>query len=182
MRRLKEDQRQDVEAIQTAAVIGVLVNPNNPNAEPQLRDLQTAARTLGLRLVMLPARSDGEIDAIFATLGERRIEALLVTADGFFFGREEHLARLTARHAVPTVYPLSDYVAAGGLISYGANLAESFRQAGLYVGRIIKGAKAADLPVIQSVKFELVINLPIAKALGLDVSPKLLALADKVIE
>jgi putative tryptophan/tyrosine transport system substrate-binding protein len=165
-----------------AAVIGVLVNPNNPNAEPQLRDLQTAARTLGLRLVMLPARSDGEIDAIFATLGERRIEALLVTADGFFFGREEQLARLAARHAVPTVYPLSDYVAAGGLISYGANLAESFRQAGLYVGRITKGAKAADLPVIQSVKFELVINLPTAKALGLDVPPKLLALADKVIE
>jgi putative tryptophan/tyrosine transport system substrate-binding protein len=170
------------ELVPDAPIIGAIVNPNNPNAEPQMRDLETAARALGLRLAILAARSDNEIDAIFATLRERRIGALLVTADGFFFGREEQLARLAARYAVPTVYPLSDYVAAGGLISYGANLAESVREAGLYVGKITRGAKVTDLPVIQSVKFERVINLRTAKALALEVPPKLLALADKVIE
>ena len=107
-----------------AVVIGALVNPNNPNAEPQARDLREAARTLGLQLIIFPAGSDGEIDSIFATFGERQIEALLVTADGFFFGLQNKLAILAARYAVPTFYPLSDYVGAGGLISYGANLSE----------------------------------------------------------
>jgi putative ABC transport system substrate-binding protein len=170
------------ELVPNAVVIGALVNPNNPNAEPQARDLQAAARTLGLQLIILAAGSDREIDSIFATLRERRIEALLITADGFFFGLQEKLATLAARHAVPTFYPLSDYVAAGGLISYGANLSDSWRQAGIYVGKIVKGTKVADLPVIQAAKFELVINLRTARALGLEIPAKLFALADNVIE
>src|SRR5262245_64371242 len=117
------------ELVPKAVVIGALVNPNNPNAEPQTRDLQAAARMLGLQLVILAAGSERDIDGVFATLRERRIEALLVTADGFFFGLPDKLATLAARHAVPTFYPLSDYVAAGGLISYGANLSESWRHA-----------------------------------------------------
>jgi putative tryptophan/tyrosine transport system substrate-binding protein len=170
------------ELVPNAVVIGALVNPNNPNAEPQLRDLQASAHMLGLRLVTLAARSVSEIDSVFATLPEHKIEAMLVTADGFFFGLQDELVPRAARHAVPTVFPLSDYVAAGGLISYGANLSESWRQTGNYVGRIVKGTKTADLPVTQSAKFELVINLKTAKALRLEISPKLLALADKVIE
>jgi putative ABC transport system substrate-binding protein len=165
-----------------AVVIGALVNPNNPNAEPQTRDLQAAARTLGLQLVILAAGSDRDIDGIFATLRERQIEALLVTADGFFFGLPDKLATLAARHAVPTFYPLSDYVRAGGLISYGANLSESWRQAGVYVGKIVKGTKVTDLPIIQPTKFELVINMKTAKAIDLDIPPTLLARADEVIE
>ena len=165
-----------------ATVIGVLVNPNNPNAEPQLRDLQASAPMLGLRLVPLVAGTVREIESIFATLRERQIEAMLISADGFFFGLQDELVPLAARYAVPTVFPLSDYVAAGGLISYGANLSESWRQTGIYVGKIVKGMKTTDLPIEQSAKFELVINLKTAKMLGLDIPPKLLALADKVIE
>ena len=170
------------ELVPKAVVIGALVNPNNPNAEPQTRDLQAAARTLGLQLVILAAGSDRDIDGIFATLRERQIEALLVTADGFFFGLPDKLATLAARHAVPTFYPLSDYVRAGGLISYGANLSESWRQAGVYIGKIVKGTKVTDLPIIQPTKFELVINMKTAKALDLDIPPTLLARADEVIE
>jgi putative ABC transport system substrate-binding protein len=165
-----------------ATVVGVLLNPNNPNAGPQLRDLQAAAPMLGLRLVPLAAGSVREIESVFATLQERQIEAMLVSADGFFFGLQDELIPLAARHAVPTVFPLSDYVAAGGLISYGANLSESWRQTGIYVGKILKGMKTTDLPIEQSAKFELVINLKTAKALRLEISPKLLALADKVVE
>jgi putative tryptophan/tyrosine transport system substrate-binding protein len=170
------------ELVPNAAVIGALVNPNNPNAEPQARDLQAAARTLGLEVVTLAAGNDQEIDAIFGKMQERRVEALLVTADGLFFGLPDKLATLAARYAMPTFYPLSDYVAAGGLISYGANLSESWRQAGIYVGKIVKGTKIADLPVIQATKFELAINLKTAKALSLTVPPTLLAAADEVIE
>jgi len=170
------------ELVPHAAVIGALVNPNNPNAEPQARDLQAAARALGVQLVILAAGTDGEIDTIFAQLRERHIEALLVAADGFFFGLGDKLAMLAARHAIPAFYPLSDYVAAGGLISYGANLSESWRQAGIYVGKIIKGARVADMPIFQATNFELAINLKTAKALGIEVPSKLLALADKVSE
>ena len=168
--------------VPNAVLIGALVNPNNPNAEPQVRDLQAAARDLGLELVILAAGTEAEIDSIFAKSRERQIQALLVTADGFFFGLGDKLAMLAARHAVPTFYPLSDYVAAGGLISYGANLSESWRRAGIYVGKIIKGTKVADLPVFQATNFELAINLKTAKALSLEVPPKLLALADRVID
>jgi putative ABC transport system substrate-binding protein len=170
------------ELVPKAVVIGALVNPNNPNAEPQTRDLQAAARALGLELVILAAGSDRDIDGVFAMLRERQIEALLVTADGFFFGLQDKLATLAARHTVPTFYPLSDYVAAGGLISYGANLSASWRQAGIYVGKIVRGTKVADLPVIQPTKFELVINMKTAKALGLEIPATLLVAADEVIE
>jgi putative ABC transport system substrate-binding protein len=170
------------ELVPNAVVIGALVNPNNPNAEPQSRDLQEAARALGLQLIILPAGSDHEIDSIFVTIEERHIGALLVTADGFFFGLQNKLATLAARHAVPTFYPLSDYTTAGGLISYGANLSESWRQAGIYVGKVLEGTKPAELPVLQSAKFELAINLKAAKALGLTVPPTLIARADEVIE
>jgi putative tryptophan/tyrosine transport system substrate-binding protein len=170
------------ELVPKAAVIGVLVNPNNPNAEPQLQDLQAAAGAIGLQLRILSARSAGEVDTVFATLQQRPVDALLITADGFFFGLQEQLATLAARYALPTVYPLSDYVAAGGLISYGANLSESFHETGVYVGKIVKGTKASDLPVMQSAKFELAVNLKTAKALGLEIPPQLLALADRVVE
>jgi putative ABC transport system substrate-binding protein len=165
-----------------ARAIGALVNPNNPNAGPQARDLQEAARALDLRLVILSAGTDAEIDDVFATFGERNIEALLVTADGFFFGLQNKLAILSARYGVATFYPLSDYVAAGGLISYGADLSESWRQAGIYVAKVLKGAKPADLPVMQSEKFELAINLKTAKALKLIIPAGLIARADTVIE
>jgi putative ABC transport system substrate-binding protein len=170
------------ELVPRAVVIGALVNPNNPNAEPQTRDLQAAARALGLELVILAAGSDRDIEGLFATLRERQIEALLVTADGLFFGLPDKLATLAARHAVPTFYPLSDYVRAGGLISYGANLSASWRQAGVYVGKIVRGANVADLPVIQPTKFELAINMKSAKALGLEVPSQLQQLADEVLE
>jgi putative tryptophan/tyrosine transport system substrate-binding protein len=170
------------ELVPKAVVIGALVNPNNPNAAPQTRDLQAAARMLGLQLVILAAGSDRDIDGVFATLRERQIEALLVTADGLFFGLPDKLATLAARHAVPTFYPLSDYVRAGGLISYGANLSESWRQAGVYVGKLIKGTKVGELPIIQPTKFELVVNIKTAKGLGLDVPVHLQQLADEVIE
>jgi len=170
------------ELVPKATVIAVLVNPSNPNAAPQLRDVQAAAHALGQQLVVLDAATDHEIDSVFATLAERQVGALLVTADGFLIGRQDQLVALAARNAVPTVYPLSQYVTAGGLISYGASLFDAFRQTGIYVGRILKGAHPTDLPVLQSAKFELVINLKTAKALGLDVPPTLLALADEVIE
>jgi ABC transporter substrate binding protein len=143
-------------------VVGALANPNNPNAAPQVRDLQTAARAFGLQLIVLNAGSAQEIDSAFATLSQHRIRALVVTADGFLISRQEQLVGLAARHAVPTMYPLRQYVAGGGLVSYGANLAEEFRGAGNNVGRVLNGAKPADLPVEQPTKFELVINLKTA--------------------
>jgi len=170
------------ELVPNAVVIGALVNPNNPNVEPQLRDLRTAASGLGLQIVALSAGDEAEIDRAFATLTQQKIQALLVTADGLFFGLQDKLATLAAHYALPAFYPLSDYVVAGGLISYGANLAESWRQAGTYVAKIVKGAKPSELPVIQPAKFELVLNSKTAKALGLEIPPKVLALADKVIE
>jgi putative ABC transport system substrate-binding protein len=163
-------------------VIGALANLTNPNAEHQLADLRTAAGVIGLDIVVLPGNDEREIDASFASSHERRIGALVVTADGFLISRQDQIIALSARYAVPTMYPLSQYVMAGGLMSYGANLRDAFRQMGIYVGRILKGMKPADLPVLQPTKVEFVINLATAKALGLEVSPKLLALADDVIE
>ena len=170
------------ELLPKAAVIGVLSNPNNPNAEPQVRDLQAAARALGIQAMVLGAGSEREIDDIFPTLRQHRIAALIVTADGFLISRQEQVVALAARHAVPTMYPLRRYVDAGGLISYGANLPEGFRQAGIYVGRILKGAKPTDLPIEQATTFELVINAKTAKALGLTIAPSLMLRADQVIE
>jgi len=170
------------ELVPNALVIGALANPNNSNVEPQLRDLRDAAGGLGLQIVPLSARDESEIDRVFATLAQQKVQALLVTADGFFFGLQDKLATLAARYRVPAFYPLSDYVLAGGLVSYGANLAESWRQAGTYAARIVKGAKPSDLPIMQPAKFELVLNATAAKALGLEIPPKMLALADKIVE
>jgi len=147
-----------------------------------LRDLQAAARTLGLQLVTVGASNDAEIDSVFLTLSQRQIGALIVTADGYLISRQDQLVTLADRYVVPTIYPLSQYVEAGGLMSYGANLADAFRQCGIYVGKILKGAKPADLPVLQPSTYEFVINLKTAKKLGLTVPPTLQALADQVIE
>jgi ABC-type uncharacterized transport system substrate-binding protein len=165
-----------------ATVVGALANLSNPNAEHQLKDLEAAARVLGLELAVLAGNDEREIDSSFATMAERRIGALVVTADGFLISRQHQIVALAARYAVPAMYPLSQYVASGGLMSYGANLPDAFLQTGIYVGRILKGAKPADLPVLQPTKIEFVLNLKTAKALGLDLPPKLLALADEVIE
>jgi putative ABC transport system substrate-binding protein len=170
------------ELVPNFTVIGALANLNNPNAEHQLRDLQAAARILGQELVVLAGSNEREIDSSFATMAQRQIGALVVTADGFLISRQDQIVALAARYAVPTMYPLSRYVAAGALMSYGANLPDAFLQTGIYVGRVLKGTKPADLPVLQPTKVEFVINLKTAKALGLDVPPKLLALADEAIE
>jgi putative ABC transport system substrate-binding protein len=170
------------ELVPKAAVIGALANLSNPNAEHQLRDLQAAARILGQEVVVFGTKDEQEIDKSFAALAQRQVGALVVTADGFLISCRDQIVALAARYAVPTMYPLSQYVAAGGLMSYGANLPEAFLQTGIYVGRILKGAKPADLPVLQPTKVEFIINLKTARALGVDVPPKLLALADEVIE
>jgi putative ABC transport system substrate-binding protein len=168
--------------VSKAAVIGALANLNNPNAEHQVKDLQAAARIFGQELAVFEADNEDEINSSFAMLAQRRIGALVVTADGFLISRRDQIVALAARYAVPTIYPLSQYVAAGGLMSYGANLPEAFFQTGIYVGRILKGAKPADLPVLQPTKLEFVINLKTARALGLQIPDKLLAIADEVIE
>lgn len=170
------------ELVPKATAVGVLSNPNNPNAEPQVRDLQAAARALGVQLIVFGAGTEREIDRVFVTLQQRPIGAMVITADGFFVGRQEQLVALATRHAVPTMYPQRRAVDLGGLISYGANLPEAFRQAGIYVGRILKGVKPTDLPVVQATTFELVINLRTATALGLSIPQSLLLRADHVIE
>jgi putative tryptophan/tyrosine transport system substrate-binding protein len=141
-----------------------------------------AATVIGLKIQVLKARTDREIDAAFVSLVQARTGALLVGGDVLFNNRTEQLVALAARHAIPTMYPVREFVVAGGLISYGTSLIETYRQVGLYTGRILKGEKPADLPVIQATKIELIINLKTAKTLGLEVPAKLLALADEVIE
>jgi putative ABC transport system substrate-binding protein len=165
-----------------ATVIGALANLSNPNAEHQVKDLEAAVRILGPKLVVLAGSNEREIDSSFATIAERQIGALVVIADGFLISRRDQIVTLAARYAVPTMYPLSQYVGAGGLMSYGANLSDAFLQTGIYVGKILRGANPADLPVLQPTKLEFVINLKTAKGLGLTVPPKLIALADEVIE
>jgi putative tryptophan/tyrosine transport system substrate-binding protein len=162
--------------------IAVLVNPDNPNADIDTAELQDAARTLGQSISFVKARSETEIDAVFATFGERRVSALLVNTDPFFLARHAQFVALAARNGIIAIYAQREFVAGGGLISYGANLADGYRQVGIYAGRILKGEKPADLPVVQPTKFEMAINLKTAKALGLSVPPTLLALADEVIE
>jgi putative tryptophan/tyrosine transport system substrate-binding protein len=170
------------ELVPKAGAIGILVNPANPNAAPNTKNLQAAAQTLGFRLEVLQASTEQDIDAAFATIQERRLEALLVGDDPFFENRGDQLAVLAMRDRVPAIYPFRKNAAAGGLISYGPSLAAAYRICGEYTGRILKGAKPADLPVQQPTKFELVINLKTAAALGLTVPPALLARADEVIE
>jgi ABC-type uncharacterized transport system substrate-binding protein len=170
------------ELVPAATTIAILVNPANRSAEIQVRDIQAAARTLGLELHILHASTEREIDAAFAALTRLRAGALVISPEAFFNSRSEQLAALTVRHAVPAIYTYREFAAAGGLMSYGGSITDSYRQAGIYVGRILKGEKPADLPVQQSAKVELIINMKTAKALGLTVPFALLGRADEVFE
>jgi putative tryptophan/tyrosine transport system substrate-binding protein len=171
------------EMVPTATIIALLVNPTSPNlAEAQVRDLRMAARGLGLQIHVLHASTDRDFDTVFATLGQLQAGGLVISSDSFFFSRGQLLAALAARHAVPAIYPFREDAAAGGLMSYGGSLADSHRLAGAYTGRILKGEKPADLPVQQSTKVELILNVRTAKSLGLTVPFSLLGRADEVIE
>jgi putative ABC transport system substrate-binding protein len=169
--------------VPTVTVVGVLVNPANRFAtEAQSRDLQGAAQTLGLQLRFLNASTANELDTAFGTLVQERVGALLLTDEPFFNTRVDHIVALAAHHAVPMIYTFREFTMAGGLISYASNISDSYRQIGIYTGRILKGEKPADLPVLQPTKFELIINLKTAKALGIAIPESLLATADQVIE
>jgi ABC-type uncharacterized transport system substrate-binding protein len=170
------------ELVPTAARIGFLVNPNMPLTESVTRDVTAAASAIGFAIDVVAARDSREIETAFATLVRNKADALLVGPDAFLLTRRLQLATLAARHALPAVYNVREYPEAGGLMSYGTSQTEAYRQVGIQTGKILKGAKPADLPVIQSTKFELVINLPTARAIGLEISPTLLARADEVIE
>jgi putative ABC transport system substrate-binding protein len=158
------------------------VNPNIPTTKHMIPAVQAAARAKGVQLHILKASTESEIDAAFAALVQRKAGALVVSAGPFFYNRREQLVALAARDAVPAIYELREYAAAGGLISYGTSLPAVFRQMGIYAGRILKGAKPADLPVVQPTAFELVINMKTAKALDLTIPPSILSRADEVIE
>ncbi len=164
------------------AVVAALVNPDNPNAENYIKDLQAAARTFGLQLQVLKLREVADFETAFATLVQQKIGAVLVTSDSLFDSNRVRLVELAARNAIPTMYPWRDFVEAGGLLSYGNSLNGVYRQVGLYAGRILKGDKPGDLPVWVPTRFEFVLNLKTAKALGLEIPAKLLAFADEVIE
>ena len=170
------------ELVPKATAIAVLVNPTNPNAETVSHDLQAAARTLGLQIDIVNASTERDIDAAFATILQRAEGALVVGNDPYFTGRRDQLVALAARDALPAVYSLRESAAAGGLMSYGTSITDAYRQAGVYTGKVLKGEKPADLPVVQPTKFELVINLKTAKELGLTVPLTLQAAADEVIE
>jgi putative tryptophan/tyrosine transport system substrate-binding protein len=170
------------ELVPEAKVIALLVNPNNAIAESTIQNAQEAARTKGVELLVLKASTESEIDAAFATLSQARVGALMQPSDVLFNNRLDQLVALASRHSLPAVYEWREYPAAGGLISYGPSRTGLWRQVGIYVGKILKGAKPADLPVEQPTRFELVVNLNTAKALGITVPPSILARADEVIE
>ena len=170
------------ELVPQATVVGILLNPRNPNVSFELSDLQSAGHSMGLQLIIVRANTESGIESAFTSLVQQRVAALLVEPEVFFLDRREQLVALAARRAMPTIYSRREFVVIGGLASYGASLADGYRQAGIYIGRILKGEKPADLPVIQPTKFELMINLKTAGALNLQVPDKLLALADEVIE
>jgi putative tryptophan/tyrosine transport system substrate-binding protein len=170
------------ETVPKTALIGSLVNPTNPNAEPDMKNVLAAAELFGQKMLIVQAHTDSELEAALTTLVEQRAGALVVCADPFFTNRRDKLIEFAARQKVPAIYFLREFAAAGGLMSYGASITEAGRLVGLYAGRILKGEKPADLPVQQSTKVELVINLKTANALGLTIPPTLLARADEVIE
>jgi putative ABC transport system substrate-binding protein len=168
--------------VPNATVFALLVNPTFPGTDAIINDMQTAARTLGVKLNVLNASSEDDLDTAAASVARLRAGALIVASDPFFISRRGQLVALAARNAMPAIYQFREFAAAGGLMSYGTNLADTYRQVGVYTGRILKGEKPANLPVVQPTKFELVINLKTSKALGIDVPPTLLARADEVIE
>ena len=170
------------ELVPQAGVIAVLVNPNNANTERITRDMKEAARTKGVQIAILKAGTESEIDAAFANLVQLHAGALIVMGDPLFVNGRDQLVALSSRHAVPAIYQSREYAASGGLISYGTSFTAAFREVGVYVGKILKGEKPADLPVQQPTRFELVVNFKTAKALGLTVPPSILARADEVIE
>jgi putative ABC transport system substrate-binding protein len=179
-----EAKRLDLlhQLVPKATTIAYLMNPSSPNAEHQMPEVQTAAQSLGLQLHVLKATGEREIDTAFATIVQQHIGALLIASDALFFSRSVQLVALAARHSVPTGYQWRDATAAGGLMSYGASITDAYRQSGIYTGRILRGEKPADLPVVEPTKFELVINLKTAKALGLNVPLSLMIRADEMIE
>ena len=169
-------------AVPSAKAIGLLINPRNPNADAQSKNLQTAAQRLGLQLHVLNASTQGDLEPAFARVQELKVSALIIAQDALFNSQTGQLADLSVRYAVPAIYPNRDFAEAGGLMSYGTELRDVYRQAGIYAGRILKGEKSADLPVIQASKFELIINLKTARTIGLTLSPDLVSIADEVIE
>ncbi len=170
------------ESVPVVSLVALLVNPSNLNAEPLSKDLQTAARALGLRLEVLRAKTDGELDRAFASLPQLRAGALVIAPDPYFNARSARLAALATRYAMPTIYQYREFVAAGGLMSYAASNTDSYRQLGVYTGRLLGGAKPGDLPVQQSTKIELFVNLKTAKALGITIPQSVLLRADEVIQ
>jgi len=170
------------ELVPAITAVALLVNPPNAATDQDTREMEVAARSLGLQLQLLQAATDNDFDTAFATILGRRLGGLIVAQDPFFIARRDQLVTLAARHAVPTIYFSGEFVRAGGLISYGGSLAAGYRQVGLYAGRILEGTKPADLPVVQPTKFELVVNLKTAEALGLTVPQTILGRADEVIE
>jgi len=170
------------ETVPKATTIGFLVNPSGPEAESAISEVSLASQALGLELFVVKASSENKIDAAFATLAQERVGALLVGNDVFFYSRREQIVALAARHAMPAIYNVREFAQAGGLMSYGTSVDDAQRQAGVYVGRVLQGAKPADLPVQQAVKVELVLNLKTAKTLGLTFPLTLLGGADEVIE
>jgi ABC-type uncharacterized transport system substrate-binding protein len=168
--------------VPNATSVALLINPNNPESTRQPAELQQAARPIGLQLVVLTATSAGDIDGAFTAMVQHRVGGLIVGSDPFYLNRREQIIALAAQHAIPTIYGGREVARAGGLTSYGNNLADAYRRAGLQTGRILKGAKPSELPVDQATKFEFVINLKTAKTLGIEISATLLARADEVIE
>jgi len=170
------------ELVPQAAIIAVLLNPTFPSASQQLKDLEGAARAIDAQLHMLRVSTDEEVELAFASIAQLHVPALIVAADAFLLTRRDKIVELAARHALPGMYFFRDYVLAGGLMSYGTDLADAYQQIGNYAGRVLKGAKPADLPIMQPTKFELLINLKTAKTLGIEIPANLLARADEVIE